>query len=65
MANSQPGSDHTQAPPPEKTSPAEDDRSDMITPRPILLEDRAQGSGATYSSALDSARDQDWSFVDL
>ena len=64
-AYSSSASDNVQAPSLEKPSPAEEDRSNADLPRPLLLEDRAQGSGAAYSSALDSARDQDWSFVDL
>lgn len=45
-------------------SAAEDYGMNASTPEPALLESRAQADGA-YSSALESARDQDWSFVDL
>jgi RING-variant domain len=34
-------------------------------PKSVPLGDVRAGSGVAYSSALDSARDQDWSFVDL
>ena len=49
---------------PEEQLAAEDDIVNATTPEPVLLESRAQGDGA-YSSALEGARDQEWSFVDL
>ncbi len=61
----QPTSDAQSNPTTEKQSPGVETESSINTPGPVLLESRVHGSDAAYSTVLDSARDQDWSFVDL
>ena len=47
------------------SGPGAEQTSNNKPPEPVLLEERTPGSGIAYSSALDSAREQEWSFVDL
>ena len=41
------------------------DQPNVASPEQVLLEDQFRGPGAAYSSALEGAREQEWSFVDL